>query len=318
MSASNRISAVREHIRPLKYTLTPHADKVLTPEQRAFYEENGYFLVKKLVPEVELQKYKRRFIELAEGTVPRPITMLMMKDVALTKEGAPKATGEAAVTKIQDFQDDEVLAEYFSRQEILRYVEAFTGPDIMAMHTMLINKPPNVGESGRHPLHQDLHYFPFRPADRIVCSWTAIENVTRANGCLVVLPGTHKGELLHHGYPEWESGVNKMYHGVTDLSSGKEAPRVYAEMEPGDTIFFHPLLIHGSGANRTQGYRKAISCHYASSFCEYVDVKGTLQEEIAKEVEEIAKRKAGGMEVPFQAVWQIKGRLVKGNEGTMA
>ena len=50
----------------------------------------------------------------------------------------------------------------------------------------------------------DLHYFPFRPADMIVCSWTAMEHVHRANGCLVVLPGTHTGTLLQHDYPEWE------------------------------------------------------------------------------------------------------------------
>ena len=53
-------------------------------------------------------------------------------------------------------------------------------------------------------LFPDLHYFPFRPADRIVCSWTAMEKVHVLNGCLVVLPGTHKGELLVHEYPKWE------------------------------------------------------------------------------------------------------------------
>ena len=31
-----------------------------------------------------------------------------------------------------------------------------------------------------------------------------MEHVHRQNGCLVVLPGTHKGELLQHVYPEWE------------------------------------------------------------------------------------------------------------------
>ncbi len=31
-----------------------------------------------------------------------------------------------------------------------------------------------------------------------------MEKVNRANGCLVVLPGTHKGHLLQHQYPEWE------------------------------------------------------------------------------------------------------------------
>lgn len=38
---------------------------------------------------------------------------------------------------------------------MLRYVECFTGSDIMAMHTMLINKPPDSGsKSSRHPMHQ--------------------------------------------------------------------------------------------------------------------------------------------------------------------
>jgi hypothetical protein len=36
------------------------------------------------------------------------------------------------------------------------------------MHTMLINKPPDPGTlTSRHPLHQDLYYFPFRPADKV-------------------------------------------------------------------------------------------------------------------------------------------------------
>jgi len=84
-------------------------------------------------------------------------------------------------------------------------VECFCDADIMAVHTMLINKPPDPGtKTSRHPLHQDLNYFPFRPADRIVCAWTAMEKVTRANGCLVVLPGTHHGTLKQHDYPEWE------------------------------------------------------------------------------------------------------------------
>lgn len=38
---------------------------------------------------------------------------------------------------------------------------------------------------------------------------------------------------------------------------------------------------------------QAISCHYASSYCHYVDTQGTTQENISKEAEEIAKRKIG-------------------------
>lgn len=45
-----------------------------------------------------------------------------------------------------------------------------------------------------------------------------------------------------------------MYHGIMDFDPA--AKRVHLEMEAGDTVFFHPLLIHGSGMNRTDGFRK--------------------------------------------------------------
>jgi phytanoyl-CoA hydroxylase len=99
--------------------------------------------------------------------------MLMMKDVSLLKTGA---TGERLYNKVQDFMWDEVLFEYISFPQashlististlltitilfvlkVVDIVENFTGPNIMAMHTMLINKPPDAGsESSRHPLHQ--------------------------------------------------------------------------------------------------------------------------------------------------------------------
>ena len=88
--------------------------------------------------------------------------------------------------------------------QMLEVVRCFTGPNIKATHAQLINKPPDIGSgTSRHPTHQDLHYFPVRPVDRIVCAWTAIEDATRENCCLSVVPGSHKGPLLPHGYPAW-------------------------------------------------------------------------------------------------------------------
>lgn len=48
---------------------------------------------------------------------------------------------------------------------------------------------------------------------------------------------------------------------------------VNLEMQPGDTVFFHPLLVHGSGINKSQRTRRAISCHYAAADCNIVDVR---------------------------------------------
>ena len=45
-----------------------------------------------------------------------------------------------------------------------------------------------------------------------------------------------------------------MYHGIMDYDPSQ--PRVHLEMQAGDTVFFHPLLVHGSGMNRTTGFRK--------------------------------------------------------------
>ncbi|GJQ84171.1 hypothetical protein Trydic_g15401 [Trypoxylus dichotomus] len=175
---------------------------------------------------------------------------------------------------------------------------------------MLINKPPDANrDTSRHPLHQDLHYFPFRPADRICASWTAMERIDERNGCLFAIPGSHRGVLYPHVYPE--NVKNKAYHGVYGFEN---VPKVNLVMEKGDTVFFHPILLHGSGPNLTKGFRKAISVHFADSNCEFIDVKGTSQENIADEVEALMKKR--GINVKYADFWKYKSRLVNGTPGT--
>jgi len=284
----------------------------LTLRQREFYEENGFLVIPKLVPEDVLDHCAQRFLDLVDGKVAKG-GITMMRDVSL--KDYTGISNERIFNKVQDFLWDEELSKHCLHPEILDVVEAFTGPDIRAMHTMLINKPPDSGKkTSRHPMHQDLHYFPFRPSNQIVCAWTAMEKIDERNGCLVVIPGTHKNvNLLRHDYPDWEEGVNKMYHGVRGFENVKKTP---LHMNKGDTVFFHPLLIHGSGINSTPRFRKAISCHYANANCHYIDVKGTSQEEIAKEVDIIAKKK-GLTEVPYEMIWHIKSRLCRGRDGKL-
>ncbi|XP_064107739.1 phytanoyl-CoA dioxygenase, peroxisomal-like [Macrobrachium nipponense] len=297
--------SVQPQVTEFQYTLD---NPRLTYAQRAFYEENGFLVIPNLVPHVLIDKWRDRFLDLVEGRVDTA-GMTKMKDIALKDK--KNVAAERVVNKLQDFVWDEVLSEHCLLPQVLDYVECFTGPNIMAMHTMLINKPPDPGtRTSRHPLHQDLHYFPFRPANRIVCAWTAMEKINNDNGCLFVLPGSHKGKLEQHEYPEWEDGVNKMYHGVRGFD---DEPKAMLCMEKGDTVFFHPILLHGSGDNRTQHFRKAISCHYAASECNYIDVRGTSQESIAKEVEEIALRR-GVTGLDFKEIWKLRSRVARGTE----
>lgn len=104
------------------------------------------------------------------------------------------------------------------------------------------------------------------------------------------------------------------YHGIMEYDEKWNAKRVWLDMEAGDTVFFHPLLIHGSGANTTKGYRKAISCHYATASCDFIDVAGTTQSSIADEVEDIVKKRLGsGVEFDYIDLWKAKARLVAGD-----
>jgi len=296
---------------------SPSAPRVLSREQIEQYWTHGFLVLPRLVPTQELDKYRQRFIDYCDGKIEKIPGMTIMKDLQLAKSNVK---GEKATYKIQDFTEDPLLFSFCQRPEIVSVVEDLIGgPCLMAMHTMLINKPPDKGAlTSRHPMHQDLHYFPFRPADNIVCAWTAMEHVDQDNGCLQVVPGSHKGALKPHGYPDWEGGVNKAFHGIQGY---EPAEREYAIMEAGDTIFFHPLLVHGSGANRTNRFRKAISCHYANgSLCDYIDIEGTSQQNIADEVAEIMEKKMKqfGHEVKpedlptFQDVWRLRSKPVYG------
>lgn len=237
----------------------------LTPEQIDHYWEHGYTVVPGALPAAELVPWLDRLAEIVAGTVAPAKRMLVMRDVMVVRGVVEPGAPAEAIAKIQDFENDPVLDTYTRHPRILDCVEQLIGPNIQSIHCMLINKPPNV--DGRHPLHQDLVYFPFRPADKIVATWTALEPVTRENGCLVVVPGSHKDGLLDHENMDWEQ-VNAGYWGAQGV--GADDRRVHIECAPGDLVLFHPIVLHGSGRNKTTGFRRAISCHYASTECERV------------------------------------------------
>lgn len=239
----------------------------VTDEMLDSYWEHGYVVVPGLLAQEDLDRWTQRLADIVEGRVAPAEGMLVMKDVMVAKGAVKPGSRMEATAKIQDYENDPVLDSYTTHPRLLDCVERFVGHDVQTIHTMLINKPPNV--DGRHPLHQDLLYFPFRPADRIVASWTALERVTKENGCLVVVPGSHRGELLAHENPQEIEWLNAAYFGAKGVDEALEK-RVHLEMEPGDTVFFHPILLHGSGRNRTQGFRRAISAHYTAVDVQWV------------------------------------------------
>lgn len=229
------------------------------------YRRDGFVVRRGLLDADVLRRFERRFVDLALGRTPRAAHMVIMQDVMVAKGRVQPESPLHGVNKLLSFENDAVLFGYALSKPLLEGVREIVGPDVMTISTNVFNKPPGV--DGRHPLHQDLRYFSLRPADGIVGTWTAIDPARRESGCLVVVPGSHTGELLRHGSPDWEH-VNFGFFAAdgVDLEA-----RVHVEMEPGDTLFFHPLLVHGSGRNRSKGFRRAISAHFAATSCRRPD-----------------------------------------------
>ena len=234
----------------------------LTSAEVEQYFDQGYLLLPGLIGQSDLAQYDRRFVDLVEGKDALAPAMKIMQDVMVVKGAVEPASAVHAVNKLLCLEDDPALFAYARHPKLVAAVCSLLGDDVYSLSSNVFNKPPGV--DGRHPMHQDLRYFKLGPADKIVGVWTAMLPAIRETGCLAVIPGSHKGGQLKHENPDWDF-VNFGFYGINDVDLDK---RVHVEMQPGDTLLFHPLIIHGSGRNRSAQFRRAISVHYAAGDCQ--------------------------------------------------
>jgi len=122
-----------------------------------------------------------------------------------------------------------------------------------------MQKVPKVG--GAWEWHQDYGYWyrsGFMYADQMLSVMFALTRANKENGCLRVLPGSHKLGRLEHGKAGDQVGADM--HMVNKYKESVE--EVYCELEVGDALFFHSNLLHASGPNRSVHPRwSIISCY---------------------------------------------------------
>ena len=116
----------------------------------------------------------------------------------------------------------------------------------------------NPGAWGQ-PWHQDSYYFPFDPPRPVVGLWLAVTAATLDNGCLHVLPGSHR-EPVHHHIPDRRPGALQGYMEIVDHDMSGQVPSL---MEPGDLLVFDSHLMHRSTDNVSPGIRAAMVFHVA-------------------------------------------------------
>lgn len=123
--------------------------------------------------------------------------------------------------------------------------EQLLGPNIVLHHSKLFQKPSETGAP--FPMHQDWGYFP-TTKDTMLAAIVHVSKATDEMGCLRVYPGTHK-----LGRMEGAMGGTELL--LQNYPIEQATP---IEAEPGDVLFFHYCLIHGSLPNRSPDVRKTV------------------------------------------------------------
>jgi ectoine hydroxylase-related dioxygenase (phytanoyl-CoA dioxygenase family) len=101
----------------------------------------------------------------------------------------------------------------------------------------------------------------FDPPRPIVGLWLAITEATLANGCLHVLPGSHR-EPVHAHVDDRRPGANYGYREIVDHDMSEAVPVL---MQPGDLLVFDSHLMHMSTDNTSDGIRAAMVFHYCAT-----------------------------------------------------
>ncbi|WP_054024583.1 phytanoyl-CoA dioxygenase family protein [Bacillus sp. FJAT-28004] len=129
--------------------------------------------------------------------------------------------------------------------------------EAVCVQSMFFYKEP--GSQGQ-AAHQDFYYIKNDPMT-MIAAWIAMEDkVDEQNGCLWVIPGTHKLGLLPHGKVKDLVEHEEHTHETEGINLKEQIPVI---MEKGDVLFFHELLIHSSNRNRsTDRWRRSYVCHY--------------------------------------------------------
>ena len=228
---------------------------LITPAQKQQFQDDGYCVVPGLFSETEIAEIEAFFEEFKRNGLKVYGHDRSYEEADPTKDQLRAMHPHRYSKKAQDWllnpQVGDVLAELLGRPAL-------------GVQTMYYFKPPGGKGQG---MHQDNFYLLAKPAT-CIAAWTAIDESNLDNGCLWVVPGSHRSSIF---CPE-EGGEKWMNYGDTHITKfPREQKPVAVPVPRGSTMFFSGNLIHGSGPNRTQDrFRRSFIGHYIDEASEQV------------------------------------------------
>ena len=220
------------------------------PAEVRFYQEQGYLPLPGLVDAGAVAGLREETLR------------VVREHFGLTEEDLGHAKG--AADKLR--QSTRYLAS-------MRLNELVNGDAVKAVAATLIGGPATVympftavkagGGGGQFHFHQDNNYTHHEPALGSINIWVALDDMTPDNGCLMVVPGSHK-----QGQAASRNSDDGDQHQQVDVP---EQDRLPLRMRAGDAVAFTRLTLHGSGPNTTHRPRVAYALQFHRQDVSYRD-----------------------------------------------
>jgi phytanoyl-CoA hydroxylase len=222
---------------------------------KAFYDENGYFVLPNALSAEELQELKDEALRICKGE--RGIFDGLL-------DFDPSDSDDDILQRYLcihfPHKMSEVMLKYLSTPSMVEVLTEIIGPDVKCMQSMLFIK--SKGKPGQ-AWHQDEDFIPTRDRS-LTGGWIAMDDATIENGCLWVIPGSHKHGVLWPLEAQEDSRFD-----CTDESQGfpyTDADAIPVEVKAGSIVFFNGYTLHRSFPNRAKGgYRRVLVNHYMSA-----------------------------------------------------
>lgn len=155
----------------------------------------------------------------------------------------------ALSVQVQLVHRSAIIREFVQSGPQLPFVVQAIGPDVCFTHQQFVTKRSDEKARTDVPWHQDNGYGRLEPP-RDLTVWTALDDCDESNGCLWVVPGSHRRGLLPH----------QPNRGLFAASVDEEG--IPLRMNAGDAVAFGSLLLHRSLPNRTREQRVAMYVRY--------------------------------------------------------
>ncbi len=231
----------------------------LSREQVRQFKEDGVIVVEDLLDRDEVERLKAYAEGVARGEsgiIPKKLLQVEPR----VARGEARADSDAnSLRKMAHLAFyDPVFLDHARSPKILDVVESLMGPDIKLYQDQLFMKPPGVGS--RKSYHQDMPCgFHIDPPEMVTC-WAALDDSTVQNGCVRMIPGSHRNGILDTSI--WEAYEKKALEGPFPEERA-------LEMRKGSCSFHHGLILHSSHPNTSDKPRRGYATHYVSARCLY-------------------------------------------------